>query len=167
MDRLKWEDTSDDLVALARFFSENTDPAYISEGEVTSGRALDMYTWDPQLEERMVREFRDAVDAANEDLRLAVARAHGEIVGLCLVESYANARVRCASISDLVIDRARRGKGIGGGLLAWVEARLSEEGVRRIFLESGIHNESAHDFFTRKSYAACAKIFTKELPAEE
>lgn len=68
---------------------------------------------------------------------------------------------------DVVLDEIyvrRQGDGIGSGLIAHLERDCVERGVRRIFLETELANESARRLYERLGYTADTSIWmAKEL----
>jgi GNAT superfamily N-acetyltransferase len=150
---------------LARFFVANADPAYISHGEIQDGRAIDGRHWSPALAEVMQADFDAACLAEPGPLRVAVVRASGsrECLALAMVEEVGNAYGRYAILHDFIVADSARGQGLGGRLLAWVEVELKASGIDRVFLESGIGNQSAHHFFEHKGYAVCSVNMLKTL----
>ncbi|MCF1743616.1 GNAT family N-acetyltransferase [Paradevosia shaoguanensis] len=145
--------------AIALFFVENADPTYISHGEIMFGRAVALGQWADDLFEQVAREAREAIDDPAE--AFAVARLDGELVGL--VEIHFDDRYHFAVINDLMISRTARGAGLGKRFIDWVEEQCRERGIRRLFLESGIGNARAHEFFEREGFVKTAVTMMREL----
>lgn len=55
-------------------------------------------------------------------------------------------------VEDIVVDRSRRGKGIGETVMRWIIDTFQRAGIRRVFLESGLSNKGAHYFFERLGF---------------
>lgn len=161
--RYGWVKDQPMVECLARIFVENTDTSYISHGEVIDGRALDLNHWIPNLMEFMVTEFSTALGSPGPDrhFRLAYLTFNGSPVGLAfLTIEPANG---IAILQDVVIDRSMRGKKLGKGFLLWLEQELKQIGISKIFLESGIHNEDAHQFFHKQGFETSSVVMLKNL----
>ncbi len=154
------------IAELARFFIDNTEPDYISHGEMQEGRALDADHWAPSLEQALIEEMEAALDARPADSRrrwFLSARDDNEIVAFGMVLFEAEALVPYAVIEDLVVRSSERNRGIGSQVLAWIEQEAKQRGCQRIFLESGIRNERAHSFFERAGFRVCSTVMTKPV----
>ena len=51
------------------------------------------------------------------------------------------APVPFAIVEDLIVDGSCRDKGIGTAILDWIAAEAQARNIRRLFLESGAHDE--------------------------
>jgi len=152
--------------SLADFFLANVDTAYISHGELQTGRADDFDHWSPRarqvLNDELSRFLRTPLDAPAGG-RVVVATMADTVVGLLLLELHLSALQPYAILHDLVVARSVRGQGVGTAILAWIENELKARGILRLFLESGIHNERAHEFFRRAGFATCSIVMSKKL----
>lgn len=154
-----WAGPSEDAEALAGFFVSNTDPSYISHGEILCGRAVDPTTWVTNLREVVCEEFTGILAGHKPDSRVAIARHEGALVGLAIVAFDGDRAV----LEDMVIASDLRGRGLGREFLSGLEALLREQGVRVVLLESGIHNAGAHAFFHREGFDTVSVTMLKEL----
>lgn len=68
-----------------------------------------------------------------------------------------------ATLDDLVVDARFQGMGLGGQLFDWVCVELQRHGIQRLFLESGIGNTRAHDFFHARGCETVSVTMLKEL----
>lgn len=66
-------------------------------------------------------------------------------------------------IDELVVRRDFRGRGMGMGLLAHLEAIASERNCRRVELDSAFHRKRAHRLYRRRGYENRGIIFSKAL----
>ena len=158
-----WAPPGTDTAALAAFFVQNVDPSYISHGEVFCGRALDPRTWVPDLEGVVRAELDGILGSVDPGHRVAVAHEDDRLVGLAIVELVVGPRSRHAVIEDVVVASAERGAGRGKAFLDALVALLRGEGVRALFLESGIANARAHAFFAREGFEVVSKVMYRSL----
>ena len=151
---------------LARFFFKNVDPSYISHSEMQYGRAVGRNRWSPRLLDLLKKEFAALArssGAGKDSFRLVQAEADGALVGVAVVE-FNNQSIRpFAVIEDLMVSRKLRRAGIGGRMLEWIEAQAVKRKIPELYLESGINNNSAHQFFEKHRFGAVSKVMMKRL----
>jgi GNAT superfamily N-acetyltransferase len=100
-----------------------------------------------------------------EGYRLAAAR---DAAGVAAVAGY---RVfdciarggRSMYVDDLVTDEARRSRGAGKALLAWLIDAARSQGCRSFSLDSGVQRHAAHRFYMRERMNIIAYHFRIEL----
>jgi len=70
-----------------------------------------------------------------------------------------------AEIAGLVVDESRRGRGIGGRLMAAAEDWARRRGLAELRLRSNVIRDEAHAFYRRLGYesAKTSLLFTKTL----
>ena len=68
-----------------------------------------------------------------------------------------------AIVEDLIVAPAMRGHGVGKAVLDWIAVEARAQGIRRLFLESGITNRRAHDFFEREGFRSVSMVMMKSL----
>jgi N-acetylglutamate synthase-like GNAT family acetyltransferase len=56
-----------------------------------------------------------------------------------------------------------RSKGAGQVLLDWIQQELRRDGIRYLFLESGIRNTQAHSFFKKQGFSPVSLNMIKTL----
>jgi len=81
----------------------------------------------------------------------AVARESGRAVGCGAVV----VSPEHGELKRMYVDPRCRGRGIGGRLLAFIEAAATRQGCRRFVLETGIHQEEALALYERFGYTRC------------
>ncbi len=109
------------------------------------------------MDERGAAIDADAVERAvrlcleSAEREVIVAEREGRIAGYVAVHwiPFPMLAGTEAYISDLIVDRAMRGAGLGSRLIAEVERRARERGCARLML----NNRMAADSFTRGFYA--------------
>jgi len=149
---------------LANFFVKNVSTPYISHGELITGRATALNSWNKNLFQIIFKELQTKIPKRQTKLtnhRIVVATEKDKIIALAVVHFLP--KNNYGFIEDLIVDSSRRGRGIGSVLLAWIEEEARTSRIERIFLESGIHNKLAHHFFEGKKYINCSRIFFKVL----
>jgi GNAT superfamily N-acetyltransferase len=154
---------------LAHFFTENVDPEYISHGELQGPRALSPGEWRSGLPEILEREIEPRLRATQQSVPgtlsqpILVAEDGGALAGMAFVTFSGNAPVPFAIIEDLVVDQTRRSRGIGTSILNWIAAEARARNIRRLFLESGVHNSESHGFFERNGFETCSVVMMRSL----
>jgi ribosomal protein S18 acetylase RimI-like enzyme len=161
-----WADKDADHSALADFFVRNVDPQYISHSEMQYGRAIDEQTWNPELRARLVEEFAascnggvspDQVDG------VVVGRRTNEVVLVAVVYVHFETPVPFAVLEDIVVKRECRRHGIATAYLRWIEFHVRALHIQRLFLESGLDNDSAHQFFEHAGFKQCSIVMSKPV----
>lgn len=154
---------------LARLFAANISASYISHSELQSLRAVDPVTWAAdiagQLEADVAGRIDQPLDAPAEGRTMLAAGLSigARDVGVTLVTFARDAQVPYAVIEDLVVDPACRSKGYGQILMDWIAAECRARNITRIFLESGIENHRAHDFFKQDGFQPVSVVMMKTL----
>lgn len=133
---------------------------YISHGEVQAGRSPDGEGWAPDLETQLAEEFATALDSG----ALLIARGKtGEIAGVVFLVFQDDGGGLFGVIEDVVIAPERRGGGLGKRLVAAAEETARQRGALWLWLESGLRNRRAHDFFEKLGYTPRSQVFGKRL----
>ena len=151
---------------LADFFARNIGADYISHSELQGGRALSPTDWRPNLPDILRAELAPRLQPgtpAPDSRPVAVAEQGGALVGLALVTFAAAAPVPFAIVDDLIVSPGTRGRGIGKGMVDWIAAEARARGIGRLFLESGLANKRAHDFFEREGFRPTSVVMMREL----
>jgi GNAT superfamily N-acetyltransferase len=162
---IAWCGTVSRASELADFFAGNVGPDYISHAELQGGRALSPTEWRPDLREVLHAELVPRlVGLSRPDGKpIAVAERGGALVALAYVTFADTAPVPFAIVEDLIVAPAIRGHGIGKAMLDWIAAEGRTRGIRRLFLESGITNKRAHDFFEHEGFRPTSIVMMREL----
>jgi GNAT superfamily N-acetyltransferase len=102
--------------------------------------------------------------------RIVLAEAAGRIVGLMGFSidedaAYVTDDVRRhGTVTDLVVDAAWRGRGVGRLLLAEAERLAGEAGCRRLMIGVLARNEGAERLYRSTGFEPYVSILVKELP---
>ena len=111
---------------------------------------------------RRLAEIADDPDAAV----LAADPRHDGIVGWVHVRAlHLITRDACGEIGGLVVDQARRGRGIGGRLMGAAEEWSRRRGLGTLRLRSNVVRDEAHAFYRRQGFTSSktSLLFTKTL----
>jgi GNAT superfamily N-acetyltransferase len=102
---------------------------------------------------------------ARPDYVTLVAESAGQIVGLggAFLHPSLEYDGEYARLTGLVVDRARRGTGVGKLLLERIETWARDRGARKMTLTSGKQRNEAHAFYRRLGYAETGLRFAKDL----
>jgi len=164
-----WCRNGDDAIGLSRLFASNLTPSYISHAELQGPRALDRSTWSPDivniLEADLVSRIDQPLDAAPGDKTklLAFAKAAGGHVALALVSFCRTSPIAYTEIEDLLVISGARGRGIGHALMRWIAEQSKQRSITRLFLESGISNTRAHEFFEELGFHQVSMVMMKSM----
>lgn len=156
------EAAAGDADRLTDLFWENlsSDRSYISHGEIWMGVAADTRTLAPEGRARWRRYIEERI--TDPGSAVFIAERDGAVDGFIVLEITPYEHLRVGSVNDLVVSPSNRSKGLGSRLLEhgmeWLEANGAEE----IFLESGVNNHNAHDFFERKGFEAVSHVFMRK-----
>lgn len=66
-------------------------------------------------------------------------------------------------VDDLITDEAERGRGFGGALLQWLQAKAKESGCAEFHLDSGVHRFDAHRLYLMQKMIISSHHFSKKL----
>jgi GNAT superfamily N-acetyltransferase len=161
---IAWEQDTASLTELVDVFVTSIDTTYISFSEIQLGRAESEHQWSAGLRSRVTADLALAIGPWDPRAthRLAVARIGLVPVALALVAFHREADRPYAVIEDLVADQRVRRQGIGRALLQWVLDVCAIEGIHRVFLESGLRNTGAHQFFEHAGFRPIATVFVRD-----
>ena len=158
---------------LTEFFITNLTLEYISHSELQSERASSDGTWAPNLKQTIVREIRGRVRKTKgnvptslESAPIMVARTGERLLGLAMVSFFPRANFPHAIVEDLVVAKGERGRGIGKKMLQWILDEAIRVGCAQAFLESGVGNSAAHEFFEREGFKICSVVMIKPLTVQ-
>ncbi|NVO09103.1 MAG: GNAT family N-acetyltransferase [Bacteroidales bacterium] len=161
-----WCNSIKEIKEIAAFFTKHKNVEYISHGEVQDGRASNFSTWHSDFRKLIFTDFKKALKKNSdfeESYLLAQARFKDELIGFCFIMIKKKLECSYIELQDFIIDPNFQRKGIGSALIKWIEKSMRLEGIKKIFLESGIDNHDAHSFFTQRGFHVCSKMFYKEI----
>lgn len=66
-------------------------------------------------------------------------------------------------LHDMVIDKCYRGQGLDKQLLNAIENTFKQQGIGRVYIESGLNNDNAHGFFHNAHFQTISTNSYKDL----
>ena len=83
----------------------------------------------------------------------------GDIVGFCVTEITDDGADPFGMICDVLVKEECRIGGIGTELINRALEWLRQAGIKDVYLESGLHNHSAHEYFIRRGFKKVSEIY--------
>ncbi len=132
-------------------------PARLEDSEGLAGLCTQLgYPTAPQQMALRLPEVLKRSDNA-----VFVADADGGLIGWVHVHASPGLEVdRMAKIGGLVVDEARRGRGIGKALMAAAENWARREGCAELWLRSNLIRKEAHRFYQALGYEILKTSYT-------
>ena len=139
---------------------------YISHGEIQMGVGVGQFE-DGTFVTDLAPEAREAWmkyingNIADED-GAAVYKAvdeEGNLLGFCVTEIMEDGAEPFGMICDLLVRENCRCGGVGTALMENALAWLRSKGVKDVYLESGMHNHAAHEYFIRRGFRKVSEIY--------
>jgi GNAT superfamily N-acetyltransferase len=133
---------------------------------VTDGEIADCFDIMAELRPHLKREsFVPLVRSMEPDgFRLAFISDDGRIVAVAGYRISTNLFYgKHLYVDDLVTSDAKRSKGHGRELLAWLRALAVERGCAAFHLDSGVQRKRAHAFYLREGLALSGHHFDVRL----
>ena len=157
----------EDEKTLCEIFFEHIEKhsEYISHGEiqmgvgaghiengrlVTSPAPLGRHFWMKYIHGNITDEDGAAVYKAVLD---------GEIIGFCVAEIMEDGADPFGMICDVLVRESSRAKGVGTALLEKAIEWLRSKDIKDIYLESGLENHAAHEYFMRRGFVKVSEIY--------
>ena len=151
---------------IAALFAAYAEPSYISHSELQFGRATTSDIWANDLEERVrwlaQRAAATPLDAID-GIRLATLTSAGRLEGFAFVRFMSGPALPYATLEDLLIVPDGRSRGRGANFVAWIVEECRIRGMQRLFLESGVLNHRAHEFFERQGFRQTSIVMMRDL----
>lgn len=148
-----------DKEQIVNIFCSNIDKqrSYISHGEIQMGIATDSENLSNDYIEKWSRYLDAQMDKFSETV--FVYEQDGTVEGFIIGEIDSDRDEKFGVICDLVVKPDIRNKGVGSRLLDFLLNRFSELKVNDFYLESGVNNHEAHEFFKKKGFEKVSSIF--------
>ena len=160
--------TLDDASLLCDAFIDHisSHKEYISHGEIQMGVGVGHFE-DGAFITDLAVTARDAwmkyitgniSDAEGAAVYKAVD-ADGNLLGFCVTEIMEDGADPFGMICDLLVKEGSRCGGVGTALMENAIAWLHSMGVTEVYLESGLHNHAAHEYFMRRGFRKVSEIY--------
>lgn len=162
-----WSNDLSDEKPIVDLFLTQITPQYISHSELQGPRAEAVGKWRVDIARTLHEQVRQALSQdpkAPSTFLVAIATTRF-LAGAAFVSIDQKRQASCpfAILEDIVVHPDAQGSGIGQGLLEWISDDLQHRGIRRLFIESGIENLSAHHFFEKRGFEPISVVMLKEL----
>ena len=90
---------------------------------------------------------------------ISITDADGNLLGFCVTEIMEDGADPFGMICDLLVKEGSRCGGVGTALMENAIAWLHSMGVTEVYLESGLHNHAAHEYFMRRGFRKVSEIY--------
>ena len=140
-------------------------PEYISHGEIQMGvgkcRVEDgRFVTEPSPAARHYwMKYIDMNLKSSESVVYKAVAEDGETAGFCIATFTEDGASPFGMISDILVREDVRGAGVGSSLLEKGLEWLREHGVDEVYLESGLNNHAAHEYFIHKGFRKVSEIY--------
>lgn len=156
-----------DVTELAQIFlghiSQHAE--YISHGEIQmgvgEGRFVDgtfVTNVAPNGEKMWIKYINEKLSSPESAVVYKAVR-DGDIVGFCVTEITDDGADPFGMICDVLVKEECRIGGIGTELINRALEWLRQAGIKDVYLESGLHNHSAHEYFIRRGFKKVSEIY--------
>lgn len=158
-----WEKADNtNIDELSDIFWDNIldNPIYISHGEIQMGVATDVGVPADNGKEKWKQYIVEKINNYSQlPATVLVYKKNGVINAFCILEISKDGAEPFGVICDMLVKKEMRGKGFGKQMLANAMEWFDKMGVKDIYLESGVDNHSAHDFFNNYGFSQVSHIF--------
>jgi ribosomal protein S18 acetylase RimI-like enzyme len=156
-----------DATMLCRMFLHQitTHPEYISHGEIQMGVGEGRFengrfitNPSPNAEAQWMKYIGEKL-TSDESAVFKAVDGKGEIIGFCVAEISEDGAEPFGVICDIIVRENLRTAGVGTALLNEAIGWLNSRNVNGIYLESGLANHSAHEYFIRRGFQKVSEIY--------
>lgn len=138
---------------------------YISHGEIQMGVGVGEFV-DGEFvtavastaRQQWMKYIHDKMDSSDEAV-VYKAVMDGEIIGFCVAEITDDGADPFGMVCDVLVNEQCRASGVGSALLESALEWLRQKGIKDVYLESGLHNHSAHEYFKRRGFMKVSEIY--------
>ena len=140
-------------------------PEYISHGEIQMGVGEGEFEDgvlvarpSARARECWMRYIHGDMTADDAAVFKAVSTT-GDIIGFTVVEIQEDGAEPFGMVCDVLVDESLRCGGVGTALLQTALGWFREMGIKDIYLESGLNNHAAHEYFMRRGFVKVSEIY--------
>lgn len=157
----------DDEQTLCEMFLKHitAHPEYISHGEIQMGVGEGEFEDgvlvarpSARARECWMRYIHGDMTADDAAVFKAVSTT-GDIIGFTVAEIQEDGAEPFGMVCDVLVDESLRCGGVGTALLQSALGWFREMGIKDIYLESGLNNHSAHEYFMRRGFVKVSEIY--------
>lgn len=147
-----------DYTKVVNLFCNNIErnKEYISHGEIQMGIANDSYCLSSDFREIWHKYL---IEHVSKNSNIVVFEEDNKILGFVISEITSDLDHSFGVICDVLVQKDIRGKGIGKILINDVLLYFKENNIDQIFIESGLDNELAHNFFENIGFKCVSKVY--------
>ncbi len=128
----------------------------VGEGRFENGRFITKPS--PDAESQWMKYINEKLVSEQSAVFKAVDQ-HGGIIGFCVAEISEDGADPFGVICDIIVRENLRTAGVGTALLNEAIGWLNSMGVNGIYLESGLANHPAHEYFMRRGFQKISEIY--------
>ena len=139
---------------------------YISHGEIQMGVGVGQFVDGvfvtdvaPGAREAWMKYITGNLDDVEGAAVYKAVDADGEIIGFCVTEIMEDGADPFAMVCDVLVKEDCRSRGVGSALLENAIEWLHSKGIYEIYLESGLRNHAAHEYFMRRGFRKVSEIY--------
>lgn len=158
----------EDEVTLCEMFLSHLDDhsEYISHGEIQMGVGDGHFedgvlVTSPSQNARhfWMKYIHNNVTDADGAVVLKATSPDNEIIAFCVTEIQEDGADPYGMVCDLLVKDSCRGGGVGTALLESALQWLRSKGITDVYLESGLNNHAAHEYFRRRGFVKVSEIY--------
>ena len=158
----------EDEVTLCEMFLShlNDHTEYISHGEIQMGvgdghfeDGMLVTSPSPNALHFWMKYIHNNITDLEGALVLKAVSSDGEVVAFCVTEIQEDGADPYGMVCDLLVKDSCRGVGVGTALLGSALQWLRSKGITDVYLESGLNNHAAHEYFRRRGFVKVSEIY--------
>lgn len=141
-------------------------PEYISHGEIQMGVGVGDFAdgefitdVSPDARKNWMKYIHGNITDPEGAAVYKAVDPDGDIIGFCVTEIMEDGSEPFGMICDVLVKESIRGGGVGTSLLKTAISWLRSCGIRDIYLESGLKNHSAHEYFMSRGFCKISEIY--------
>lgn len=141
-------------------------PEYISHGEIQMGVGDGHFedgvlVTSPSQDARhfWMKYIHNNIMHADGAVVLKAVSSAGELLAFCVTEIQEDGADPYGMVCDLLVKDSCRGGGVGTALLESALEWLRSKGIADVYLESGLNNHAAHEYFKRRGFVKVSEIY--------
>lgn len=140
-------------------------PEYISHGEIQMGVGEghfddgEFVTMPSPYAQKYWMKYIHADMTADDAAVFKAVSAEGDVIGFTVAEIQEDGSDPFGMVCDVLVDESLRCGGVGTALLETAIGWFRERGIVDVYLESGLNNHAAHEYFMRRGFVKVSEIY--------